>query len=124
MAGNKLGLIVLLLVCFILIAGTKPPKKLIGYWQVVKIERKDGTVKDNIRKFIEFHKDGTMEGGTLGSIPNKSGTWTYDKETNSVNLIDPKSTHDSGIYTILELSSTDLIMMKDSNKVFFEKYRK
>ena len=128
MSGIRFGAIALVGLMLVIggLEGDKPPKKLLGYWEVVKLESKEGKVKEGKRKFIEFHKDGTMQGGKVGSIADRNGLWAYHKEQNSVEIRRDGGSNDDGIYLIEKLSSTDLILFhtEDSVKVFLEKYEK
>mgnify|MGYP000615938006 CR=1 FL=1 len=127
MGGIRYGAIAII-VCLVAIGGLyegdKPPKKLIGYWEVTKVEKNDGTIRKGNRKFLEFHKDGTLQGGKVGSYADKNGNWTYTKDSNTLTLSgDPGY---SGDYEILELNSTDMEMLylEDSTKIYMIKYQK
>ena len=112
---------ILLFAIFFLFGMTTKPK-VVGYWEIYKIERLGKPKAKNQRgKFIEFHPDGKMTGGRIGEEPNKSGEWKLNKKARTITFITPERPQDGGDYSIIELSKKSLILQKDSTKAYLDR---
>ena len=94
--------------------------RLIGRWEIYKITKGNKT-KEKRKKYIIFHKDGRLSGGRIGNEPNKNGTWSFEKKSNILQLKSGDEQNDLGKYEIKKLTRKDLVLMKDSTLIYFEK---
>lgn len=110
----------IILVTVFFLFGMTTKSKLVGYWELYKVENSSELKTRKKRtKFIEFHKDGKLTGGRIGESPNKSGKWELKKKT--VTLITPDYPKENGDYEIIELSRKSLILHRDGIKIYLDK---
>tara|TARA_B100001540_G_C15232753_1_gene384697 strand:+ start:26 stop:475 length:450 start_codon:yes stop_codon:yes gene_type:complete len=94
--------------------------RLIGRWEIYKLTKGNKT-KENRKKYIIFHKDGRLSGGRIGKEPNKNGTWSFEKKTNTLLLNSTEDQNDLVKLEIKKLTRKDLVLMKDSTLIYLEK---
>ncbi len=94
--------------------------KLIGKWHVEKVILEDGKETEGF-KFLEFLKDGSIQGGTIGKKASKFGKWSYDEEDNILTLSSEKERGDDGDYKVLKLTDSLLIIEKDMVEIHLKK---
>ena len=94
--------------------------RLIGRWEIYKLTKGNKT-KEKRKKYIIFHKDGRLSGGRIGKEPNKNGTWSFDKKSNTLLLNSTENQNDLDKYQIKKLTRKDLVLIKDSMLIYLEK---
>ncbi len=98
-------------------------EEIVGYWELYKIEKLSTDLTKNKRsKFINFKSDGKLEGGRIGEKPNKFGGWELKKDNNI--LVISGDVNDAGNYTVESLSLDQMILFKDSVRIFLDRGRK
>ncbi|MFC4221079.1 lipocalin family protein [Flagellimonas marina] len=97
-------------------------KKIIGYWEIYKIEKSNEASQTERNKYLHFHENGVLEGGGIGKSPNKSGTWKIDAKSNTLMLQSERDNNDElGAFTIIQLTQKELVIEKDVMRVYLEK---
>ncbi|WP_108868640.1 lipocalin-like domain-containing protein [Aquimarina aquimarini] len=99
-------------------------KKIVGYWEIYKVEVGSDRTIESRNKYIILHEDGRLEGGRIGRVPKKKGAWKYDRKNNILTLSSEKKNKDDGDYGILQLDHSQMKIKKDSVSVFLEKMDK
>ncbi len=95
--------------------------KLIGYWEIYKIEEgHEGYPKEKRNKYIQLNEDNTMTGGRIGEEPNKKGRWEFNKKDRSITITSETELSDDGTYVIEEISRDELILSKGGRKVYLD----
>lgn len=114
-----------LFACFFVLGFTSKPKgkHLVGTWEIYKIQKKNKTPKENREKFLQFNKDGTVQGGSIGDAPSKNGTWTLDDTNLILTLNTAEGNNVDGEYSIVKLNKREMILLKNAYTIFFEKIK-
>ena len=100
-------------------------KKIVGRWEITKLEKEGGKSVEKRSKFIVFNEDGSLEAGRIGSEPNKSGSWKYNKAENTITLKSVDGTNsDDGDYLIDKITDSELILIKSKMHIYMEKVKK
>jgi len=110
-----------LLFTALLFISCKDVIKIEGKWYVDKSQSKNGKLKKPINKWIEFYPNGTLIGGKRGESKIKNGIWKYVSINNKLIIDSKKKYGGEGIYTLQKLSENEMILVKDTIKLFFKK---
>lgn len=101
---------------------SKVERKLVGTWEIYKIEKKERPPKIKRQKFITFNADGTFLGGRIGQEANKSGNWKFDNKKGTLLLKSDYGNKDDGSYFIEKITRKELIIKTDDRTlVYFKK---
>jgi hypothetical protein len=100
------------------------PRKIIGYWEVVKLEKENGGVEDTRERFIQFYDDGTIEAGNINYEPTKIGAWTLDKKEKVLTFNSKTKTNSDGDYEILILKRKEMVLKKGPITIHLEEVKK
>ncbi|MDO5978400.1 hypothetical protein [Flavivirga spongiicola] len=117
-AMRKTAFLVLLL--FVCLSFTTQTGKLIGKWTVDKIVYEDGK-EDNGFKFLEFLKDGKLQGGVAGEEASKFGKWKYNGKDNMLTISSEVNRGGDGDYTVLKLTDIQLVIKKDQVEIHLKR---
>ncbi len=98
----------------------KPPKKILGQWNIEKVVLKSG-MEDDVDKYIRLKKGGILEGGRIGEKSNKKGIWKYKKKNKILRLDSKEGNRDDGDYKILKLTKKEMIITRNDVKIYLTK---
>lgn len=96
-------------------------EKIEGKWFVDKFEKPNGEIKKSSEKWIEFFENGTLKGGKIGESEIKRGIWKFNSTNKTLNIESEKEYADSGIYKLEKINEENMILVKDSLRIFFRK---
>ncbi|MFB6341383.1 helix-turn-helix domain-containing protein [Saccharicrinis sp. FJH62] len=120
----KILSIPVILICIVLMtvsynanAQRRIHKKLIGTWQVVKIDNTENQTQEKFIDWISFEKEGTVQLGN--HVTTKSGTWTYNESKSSIVIKIEKNPMTE--FNITEFSKKNLTMENKENIMYLEK---
>ncbi len=96
--------------------------KIVGYWELYRIEKlKTNRIKEKRTKFIQFNADGKLEGGRIGEKSDRFGFWEMKGDLSSIDITVPDYPSENGTYEILKLTDNQLVLFKDSVKIFLDR---
>lgn len=113
----------LLMTALIAMAFVLPAKEklLYGRWEIYKFQKAGSPERTKRKKFIVLHPDGHFSAGTIGNEPDKTGTWSYGKKGPTFSMQSEEGNKDDGDYHIEKLTPKELVLMRDSIVIYFEK---
>ena len=96
-------------------------ENIVGKWKIDKYEINNVKLEKVTNKWIKFINNGKLEGGDLTNQIRKTGTWKIDDKNKKIIILSEEASKDDGEYTFEFLNSNNLILTKDSLKVFMIK---
>lgn len=93
-------------------------ENIIGKWKVDKLEIKNVISEETTSKWVKFIIDGKMEGGNVLNQIRTTGTWKIDDKRKKIIISSENKSKDDGEYFFEFLNTNDLVLAKDSVKVF------
>ena len=121
MKSIKIYLFIFLTIIFI---SCVKNERIEGKWFVEKFEKPNGEIKKSSEKWIDFLENGTLKGGKIGESEIKKGIWKFDSINKTLNIESEKEYGDSGVYKLEEINKKNMILVKDSMRIFFRKQKK
>lgn len=97
---KHIKIIILVVTIFSFLSCEQKTNSIVGKWEVYKVEN-SGEIDDEVTgRWMEFSADGLLEGGNSSNTTNRTGKWTYDKETKSLWFGSEKEIQGEGTYII------------------------
>lgn len=94
----------------------------VGHWAVDQVIVNGETKsKDNVQKSLDFKEDGKFDSGEDGKKIERSGTWSYDEEKQTLTMKGDGGNKDDGDYKVEKLTADELVISKDELKVALKK---
>lgn len=94
---------------------------MIGKWEISKLETPDGIDADMEGRWMEFLEDGSLKGGNSPEKVDRTGKWTYDKETKSLWFGSEKKIAGEGTYTVNWIDENNISFTVENDKKVFLK---
>ncbi len=110
----------LVLPLFVCLSFTHNIDKLIGKWHIEKAVYENGKeAKEG--GFLEFLKDGKVQGGSTGKKASRFGEWNYNEKDSILTLSSKEKRGDDGDYKVLKLIDSLLILKRGRMEIHLKK---
>ncbi|WP_420573009.1 lipocalin-like domain-containing protein [Kordia sp.] len=95
-----------------------------GKWELIKMETADGEVRESTGRWMGFLADGELQGGNTPGTINRTGTWSYNEETQELTIGSDKNLSGEGTFKVDWIDKDNMkLLIQQGRKVYLTRIK-